>query len=199
MNLTTKRTFGYAEVISNNSLNLYYYLLKLRLYGIDSVHAGQFINIKIENADSNLADAAVFENSNFINISMKSPFLMRPFSVGRVLRKETDFVDAEFIIKEVGRGSFLLRHLRENSKLRFLGPLGSYFSIPDSVQTVILVGGGTGIAPLTALADNIKKSKLKVFFFGLRQRPFYCLSYFFFHNSQQAFGHTCAHHAATAL
>lgn len=73
-----------------------------------------------------------------------------------------------FIIKllEGGRGSEYLRKAKEGDEFNFKGPFGHFFLNDDSEKDIVLVGTGTGIAPLySILLSSNKKMKL---FFGLR-------------------------------
>ncbi len=86
------------------------------------VKPGQFVNIKVQ-------------NSLF-------PFIRRPYSVWNA---EDDVV--EFLIKVVGTGSRIL-YERKRGKIDLLGPLGKAFPDPPSELDIVLIAGGTGIAPL---------------------------------------------------
>jgi len=150
-----------AEVIDNEDINKLYFRLSLRLLGIKGIKAGQFINLKIEKTMPASSPKPAFELSDYTDLKNKTPFLMRPFSVGRILTRGEDFIDAEFLIKEVGIGTYILRHLGAGSKLNYLGPLGSGFKIDKGTKTAILIGGGTGFAPLMALADLLTANNVK--------------------------------------
>jgi len=51
-------------------------------------------------------------------------------------------------------GDFVFDGLKEKDLLRIEGPLGSYFLREDSNRPVILVGGGTGFAPLKGMLEH---------------------------------------------
>ena len=75
----------------------------------------------------------------------KDPLLSRPFSVfyaedGRI----------ELLIKKVGRTTSKLFAMSEGEMISFLGPLGNGFK--NMGDSVILVGGGSGVAPLNFYA-----------------------------------------------
>mgnify|MGYP000352323006 CR=1 FL=1 len=86
------------------------------------VKPGQFVNIKVQ-------------NSLF-------PFIRRPYSVWNA---EDDVV--EFLIKILGTGSKLLCE-RKRGKIDLLGPLGKPFPDPPAEFDIVLIAGGTGVAPL---------------------------------------------------
>ncbi|MBU1626275.1 hypothetical protein KKB18_02805 [bacterium] len=149
----TQRKIGIAEVVSNKPINRSFFTLSLRLYGINFIKPGQFINFQISNFQANIKSKPVFEFSEYMALDIKKPFLMRPFSVGRILKTGRDIVDAEFLIKEIGVGSYILHHIEKGTFFNFLGPLGSNFEIDDKIKHAILIAGGTGLAPLMALTD----------------------------------------------
>jgi dihydroorotate dehydrogenase electron transfer subunit len=159
-----KRLLEFAEILDNSQTNSVYFKLGIRLYGIESIFPGQFINLKIPPCDFPNTEP-VFDFSEFVDLSIKKPLLLRPFSVGRILSKNLDSLDVELIIKEVGIGSYILHQLTKGQKLKFLGPLGSRFTIKENTENAILIGGGTGVAPLMALSDILSKNNIRTFLF----------------------------------
>ncbi|NOQ87726.1 MAG: 2Fe-2S iron-sulfur cluster binding domain-containing protein [Gammaproteobacteria bacterium] len=51
-------------------------------------------------------------------------------------------------------GDFVFEGLKEKDLLRIEGPLGSYFLREDSNRPIILMGGGTGFAPLKGMLEH---------------------------------------------
>ncbi len=51
-------------------------------------------------------------------------------------------------------GDFVFDGLKEKSLMRIEGPLGSYFLREDSDRPIILMGGGTGFAPLKGMLEH---------------------------------------------
>ena len=95
------------------------------------VRAGQFANLDIPDE--------------------KDVFLRRPFS----------FLDADysnntlsFLIKVAGKGSRALAEMDEGEKVSVVYPLGKGFSMPTSRETILCIGGGSGIAPMLQLVKN---------------------------------------------
>ncbi|NOQ47043.1 MAG: dihydroorotate dehydrogenase electron transfer subunit, partial [Desulfobulbaceae bacterium] len=71
------------------------------------------------------------------------PLLRRPFSIHQVAATG----DIQLLFKVVGRGTFELSELRVGRTVDLIGPLGRGFPIHKK-ESVCLVGGGMGIAPL---------------------------------------------------
>jgi len=51
-------------------------------------------------------------------------------------------------------GDYVFEGLKEKTLLRIEGPLGSYFLREDSDRPIILMGGGTGFAPLKGMLEH---------------------------------------------
>jgi dihydroorotate dehydrogenase electron transfer subunit len=79
------------------------------------------------------------------------PLLRRPFSIHDVVGSEISI-----LAKILGPGTMQLSRVREGDLLDVLGPLGHGFDIPQSESTVLLIGGGIGIAPLLFSARRLK-------------------------------------------
>jgi len=70
-------------------------------------------------------------------------------------------------------GDFVFDGLEEKTLMRIEGPLGSYFLREDNNRPVILVGGGTGFAPLKGMLEHafhIKMPKPIHLFCGVRAK-----------------------------
>jgi CDP-4-dehydro-6-deoxyglucose reductase len=52
-------------------------------------------------------------------------------------------------------GDFVFDGLKEKALMRIEGPLGSYFLREDSERPIILMGGGTGFAPLKSMLEHV--------------------------------------------
>jgi CDP-4-dehydro-6-deoxyglucose reductase len=91
--------------------------------------------------------------------------------------------DDEFIelhIRYVEGGLFtdqVFHHMQEKVLLRVRGPLGTFFLREDSQRPALLIGGGTGFAPLKGILEHAFKtgvSKPLHLFWGVRaQRDLY--------------------------
>jgi dihydroorotate dehydrogenase electron transfer subunit len=80
------------------------------------------------------------------------PLLRRAFSLAGVSR-QGDTTEVELLIKEVGKGTTLLRHLGLGSNLRLLAPLGNGFSLDGGAHRLALVAGGIGLPPVLFAAE----------------------------------------------
>lgn len=92
------------------------------------------------------------------------PLLRRPMSIYRI-RPE----GIEMLLRPAGRGSRMMIEKKVGETLDCLGPLGNGFTIHPSSRNLLLLGGGTGIAPLVALAELAVARGLSVaLLFGAR-------------------------------
>ena len=99
---------------------------------------------------------------NFFMVAVDTgldPLLKRPFSVHR-------WIDGNFqlLYRIVGKGTKILSEKKPGNSLDILGPLGKGFPAPIKDRQVILVAGGLGIAPIFAMAENIKKRDPLLFY-----------------------------------
>ena len=88
----------------------------------------------------------------FVNVEIKKStetFLRRPFSV---LDVDTENNTFSLLVKILGRGSKVLTTYQAGDKISIIYPLGSSFTIPNKNDKVLLVGGGSGVAPMLFLA-----------------------------------------------
>jgi CDP-4-dehydro-6-deoxyglucose reductase len=70
-------------------------------------------------------------------------------------------------------GDYVFDGLKEKTLLRIEGPLGSYFLRDDSDRPIILMGGGTGFAPLKSMLEHVffTKSNRRIHLFcGARSK-----------------------------
>lgn len=79
------------------------------------------------------------------------PLLRRPYSFLRIDRAAGEI---ELIVKPLGAGGEWIAERRPGDELDLLGPLGSAFVIKRSTTNLLLVAGGTGIAPMRVLAEQ---------------------------------------------
>lgn len=88
----------------------------------------------------------------FVNIAIPGKYLRRPISIHRCLKDENEL---QLLYKVAGEGTELLSAIAPGEKLDILIPLGNGFSIPDQINSPLLLGGGIGAAPLMQLALDL--------------------------------------------
>jgi len=77
--------------------------------------------------------------------------LPRPFSIHQA---SGDDIALFFAVWEGGKGTSWLRQRQAGDAVEIFGPLGNGFHIQPSSKNLLLVAGGTGIAPLYFLAQK---------------------------------------------
>ena len=127
-------------VTENAALNATNFLIRFKSeIPLPKVKPGQFINIEIRDA--------------------RDIFLRRPFSI-----YEIDYLQntISIIVKILGRGSKKLTEIKEGESLSIIFPLGKGFSIPYDDEKILLIGGGSGVAPMLFLAKECGLEKQNV-------------------------------------
>ena len=83
-----------------------------------------------------------------------STFLRRPISINFVDRQRNELW---LLVATVGDGTRRMAQLTEGDTLNMMGPLGRGFTLPggDNCGSVLLVGGGVGVAPLLYLGATL--------------------------------------------
>ncbi len=127
-------------IIANSQLNATNFLIKVQSEKkLPTIKPGQFVNVEIKNS--------------------LEVFLRRPFSVFDVDYKNNVI---SMIIKILGRGSEKLTQVQVGDTISLVFPLGKNFTYPDINDRVLLVGGGSGVAPMLFLAKESGLAKEKV-------------------------------------
>lgn len=144
----TKRVDN-LQVVSNELLTDDFCVLKLTSdQKLPDFMPGQFIQVKAD----------------------KSPdtFLRRPISIHDVDYENNSY---SILIQVLGKGTESLYKLNAGDNINVIHPLGNSFSEPVSGGKILLIGGGTGIAPLLFLGKYLKNKGLEVeFLLGFRNR-----------------------------
>jgi len=130
-----------AKVMSNQEVAQDTYLMSLEC-DLPSSVPGQFVMVKIDRS--------------------YDPFLRRPLAI---LRHSEN--NLELLYKVRGAGTLELSRKVGGDILSVLGPLGNSFSIPETSDSIIYVAGGTGLPPVLALAERVRRGYLIV---GARTR-----------------------------
>ena len=98
----------------------------------------------------------------FVEVKVQSkggtPLLKTPLGVHKI-KKDT----IALLYKIVGESTKVLSTRKKGETVEVLGPLGNGFDI-DRTREAVLVSGGHGVAPLYALAEDLKKNKIKTTF-----------------------------------
>lgn len=101
----------------------------------------------------------------FVQVLVKdSPktFLRRPISVHYVDHSSNELW---LLVNQVGEGTRHLSALKAGDTLNVIFPLGNGYSRPQALEgTVLLLGGGVGIAPLLLLGKCLGEQGYKVIF-----------------------------------
>lgn len=135
-------------VTDNIRLHANYVLLKLtHAELLPAMLPGQFAEIKVDGSPST--------------------FLRRPISINYVDRERNE---VWFLIQLIGDGT---RHLGQSAigdKINVVMPLGNSFTTPANVsESVLLIGGGVGTAPMLYLGEQLLKKGCKpTFLLGAR-------------------------------
>jgi len=88
------------------------------------------------------------------------PLLRRPLSLNRIDQAKGTI---DVLFRVIGNGTRLLSEIEPGEDLNIIGPLGNGFNIDTSKEVAIVVGGGAGIAPMLALAEEAKKKVKAVY------------------------------------
>jgi dihydroorotate dehydrogenase electron transfer subunit len=111
------------------------------------------------------------------------PLLPRAFSIYRISQDCGDVPIVEILYKILGKGTQCLSRMEPGREVEILGPLGNSFTVAPDLKTAVLVAGGIGVPPISALAAQIRNSKfairnLEVFLGGRTADDILCLKDF---------------------
>jgi len=124
------------QVVENKQIKKDFFILRLLCpIPLPEILPGQFVQIHIRNS--------------------AETFLRRPFSV-----HDADYErnTIGILIQVVGNGTRVLSEYKPGDHLNLVFPLGNSFSLPESNDKILLIGGGCGIAPLLYLARYLRSN-----------------------------------------
>ncbi|WP_372772326.1 dihydroorotate dehydrogenase electron transfer subunit [Mangrovibacterium sp.] len=125
-----KKTIQELLLVENKKLNHDNFRLVLQAENeLPPIFPGQFVNVEIKKATE--------------------IFLRRPFSVLDVDPEKKQF---SLLVKILGRGSKVFTEYQAGDKVSVIFPLGNGFSMPEPTDKVLLIGGGSGVAPMLFLS-----------------------------------------------
>ena len=135
------------KIIKNERLSDSYSLFVLEPINgeLPEMQPGQFVQVEVPNS--------------------KSTYLRRPISINYV-----DYANNQLwlLVRKAGEGTSSLMKLAENDVVNLMLPLGNGFTIFPG-ETMLLIGGGVGVAPLLYLGKNAKEAGANVkFLLGAR-------------------------------
>jgi len=121
-----------ARIASNEKVREYFHRMSLvSPYLAKTAKPGQFVEVRCAKG--------------------VNPLLRRPLGIHRIT---SDGVDVLYEV--VGKGTGLLSQKGQGEELGIIGPLGKGFIIDPAADISILVAGGIGVAPMMALAEELK-------------------------------------------
>lgn len=153
-----------AEIRSNQPVKGQHYRMELRVGdAFAEPHPGQFVMIRLP--------------------GRLTPLLRRPFSVHRWFAASESEAVLSLLYRVVGPTTTGLAELHAGDRVDLLGPLGRGFTLPNSGESVVLAGGGIGVAPLLFLADRLLETgtaieDLTVYIGGKSEQELLCTSEF---------------------
>lgn len=127
-----KKTVVDLLLVENKQLNKDNFLLRLQSpVPVTDIRPGQFVNMEVKES--------------------KEIFLRRPFSV-----LDVDYTNQTIsvLVKILGRGSKKLTEAKVGLQISTVLPLGRSFTPPSADDRILLIGGGSGVAPMLFLAKN---------------------------------------------
>ena len=102
------------------------------------VHHGQFVQVAVSGS--------------------KNTFLRRPISICNI---DTDRNELWLLVRLAGDGTAALLRSERGDVINLILPLGNGFSISSPSQSLLLIGGGVGVAPLLLLGRALKDAGCK--------------------------------------
>jgi dihydroorotate dehydrogenase electron transfer subunit len=136
-------------LVESQLLNAQYVLMKFRdTEPLPTMYPGQFVQVRIDGSPST--------------------YLRRPISINMV---DTAHNELWLLVQMVGEGTRTLASYPLGKRVNMLFPLGNAFSLPQSEEKVLLIGGGVGVAPMLLLGKQLHEMGHPVtFLLGARSK-----------------------------
>lgn len=149
MNLTNPKEIQSAILSEVRPLNPSVKLFRLKFPSPFSFIPGQFVMI------------------HFVNGEQKE--VKRAYSIASAPSKENTI---DLCIRKVPRGmaSTFLHDLKDGESVKVTGPFGKFSLDPNIVRDLVLIAGGTGIAPIRSILQTLPIKDLPIqiiFYFGI--------------------------------
>lgn len=128
------------HVVENRHLHELYSLLILEpaKSTLPEIRPGQFVQVLIDNS--------------------KTTFLRRPISINFVDRVNNHLW---LLVRKAGDGTRALCEKKAGDNVNLIMPLGNAFSVPPQNASVLLVGGGVGVAPMLFWGAELKRHGIR--------------------------------------
>lgn len=88
----------------------------------------------------------------------REPLLSRPISVS-----EADDEKITFVYQVVGKGTEILKNLKEDDEIKLTGPLGNGFPVDGEKGRIAVVAGGIGTAPMLQLVKELRECEIDIY------------------------------------
>ncbi|MBN1596929.1 MAG: dihydroorotate dehydrogenase electron transfer subunit [Bacteroidales bacterium] len=128
-----KKRIEDLKILENKRLNEEFFVLKLKSdQTFEKILPGQFAEVRVDGSPTT--------------------FLRRPISIYDVDYDENTLY---LLFKIAGDGTLKISELKAGENLNLVYPLGNSFTV-GNVKRVLLIGGGTGVAPMLILGKYLK-------------------------------------------
>ncbi len=107
-------------------------------------------------------EAGQFVNLKFIDPADSETFIQRAYSVASAPAGKSGLrFELCVEIVEGGKAGEYFSNLQDGDECEFKGPFG-FCTLPDNVEKAVLVGTGTGIAPIKGILEDIRNKRLEM-------------------------------------
>jgi len=192
--LEALRTFGgeqWSAEYDQAWRDAYVVIAKLMVAGADADTNPPYWHAEVLTHERRSRDIAVFtcqtlqpmdyRAGQYVSVETKhQPRLWRVYSIANAPRKESQL---EFHVRALGAGwvsSALVRRLKPGDLIRVAAPMGSMILDRKSTRDIVCVAGGTGLAPIKALVDELTRYNrtrwVHVFFGAMDREDLYDLA-----------------------